>query len=390
MKITILVGGKFNAFMLARILENLGCLEKIITTYPKFKLRNEKIPASKIKPIILPSQVLKALFEIDLPVRIKEYEAGYFGFVSTLFLNNNSDAVYGFAGYSLEGAKKIKKRNGLFILDRACPHVEYQEQLSREDADKLQIKYASHTGEWIKRCLKEYQIADKIIVPSDFTLNSFVERGVPPDKLYKIPLIGKSKFLSSEEINKRKKQDNVFRVCAIGALFRKGTIYLLEAWNKLKLKNAELLLRGSEKELLKSPVIAKELKKSDNIRILPYFNDINDFYLLGDVFCFPSTDDGFGMALMEAMACRLPVITTGNAGASEYVKDGEQGFVVPVRNPEAIAQKIEYFYSNRKKAEECGEMAYSRVKKEFEENVYERAVANFLNKAQKDIISGNN
>ena len=127
MKITILVGGKFHAFMLARILENLGCLDKIITTYPKFKLRNEKISNSKIKPIILPSQVLKGLFEIDLPVRIKEYEASYFGFASTLFLNNNSDAVYGFAGYSLEGAKKIKKRKGLFILDRACPHVEHQE-----------------------------------------------------------------------------------------------------------------------------------------------------------------------------------------------------------------------------------------------------------------------
>jgi len=390
MKITILVGGKFHAFMLARILENLGCLDKIITTYPKFKLRNEKIPNSKIKPIILPSQVLKGLFEIDLPVRIKEYEASYFGFASTLFLNNNSDAVYGFAGYSLEGAKKIKKRKGLFILDRACPHVEHQEQLSREDAEKLQIKYASHTENWIKRCLEEYRIADKIIVPSDFTLNSFIKRGIPSNKLYKIPLIGKSKFLSSEEINKRKKQDNVFRVCAIGALFRKGTIYLLEAWNKLKLKNAELLLRGSEKELLKSPVIAKELKKSDNIKILPYFKDINDFYLLGDVFCFPSVDDGFGMALMEAMACKLSVITTKNAGASEYVKDEKHGFVVPIRNPEAIAQKIEYFYSNRKTMEEYGEKAYSRVKKEFEENVYEREIANFLNKVQKDIISGNN
>ena len=382
MKITVLVGGKFHAFMLGRILEKLGYLNRIITTYPKFKLKNGKIPNSKIRSVILPSQVLKSLFGTDLPVRIKEHEAGYFGLVSALLLGK-SDAVYGFAGYSLEGAKKIKKGNSLFVLDRACPHVECQEQLAREDGKKIQLKYDSHTKDWIKRCEEEYNLADKIVVPSDFTLKSFAERGVPADKLCKIPLMGKSRFLTSEEIDKRKKKDDVFRVCAMGSLFRKGTIYLLEAWNSLNLKNAELILRGSKEELSRSAVIKKEIEKLAGVKIVPYFDDINDFYLMGDIFCFPSTDDGFGMALMEAMACKLPVITTENTGASEYVKNGENGFVVPARNSEMIAQKIEEFYSDKNKVKACGEKAYSRVKREFEGNVYEKEITNFINKLRK-------
>jgi len=104
---------------------------------------------------------------------------------------------------------------------------------------------------------------------------------------------------------------------------------------------------------------------------------------MGDIFCFPSTDDGFGMALMEAMACKLPVITTENTGASEYVKNGENGFVVPARNSEMIAQKIEEFYSDKNKVKACGEKAYSRVKREFEGNVYEKEITNFINKLRK-------
>lgn len=59
MNISIIVHGRFQAFMLARILEEQGFLKNIITTIPKFKLRCEKIPSSKIKVIISFSQLLK-------------------------------------------------------------------------------------------------------------------------------------------------------------------------------------------------------------------------------------------------------------------------------------------------------------------------------------------
>lgn len=143
----------------------------------------------------------------------------------------------------------MKSLGKIFILDRACPHVKYQQKIIEEDAIKLELNTNNflHTKKWIDRCIKEYEICDKIVVPSNYSMNSFIDEGIKRNKLYKIPLIGKSTMLDLGEINKKTKKDNIFRVCAMGRLFRKGTIYLLEAWSNLRLKNAELLIRGSKK-----------------------------------------------------------------------------------------------------------------------------------------------
>lgn len=379
MRITICVGGRFQAFMLAQVLEQLGYLNRIITTVPKFLLKDEKINQQKIKVIIKPSQIINRLFGLDLPTRLKEIEAKYFSFVSS-FLLNNPNIVYGFAGDSLEIGEKIKKEGGMFILDRTCPHVCFQEQLVKEESERLQVKYRGHTHDWINRCLEEYDIADKIVVPSNYTFKSFIDNGIPKDKIVKIPLPGKIDILSPEEIDRKRSKDNTFRVTFLGGnLIRKGLLYLLKAWDNLRLKNAELILRTSEKEIRKSPVIAKYLDKLENVKILPrYFKDIRDFYLLGDVFCLPSIDDGFGMAAVEAMAMRLPVIVTKNVGASEYIKDGEHGFVVPIRSPEAIGEKIEEFYCRRPFAKECGNHAYSYVKENLNLDTYREKIRIFF------------
>src|SRR5208283_82834 len=67
--------------------------------------------------------------------------------------------------------------------------------------------------------------------------------------------------------------------------------------------------------------------------------DVVRVYQSADVFLFPTISDGFGLTQIEAMACGLPVITTPNAGS--VVRDGIDGFIVPIRNSEALAEKIE-------------------------------------------------
>ena len=56
-----------------------------------------------------------------------------------------------------------------------------------------------------------------------------------------------------------------------------------------------------------------------------------------DIFILPSLEDGFARTVAEALACGLPVITTPNTGASDLVLRGENGEVVPIRDPQAIA-----------------------------------------------------
>jgi glycosyltransferase involved in cell wall biosynthesis len=66
-----------------------------------------------------------------------------------------------------------------------------------------------------------------------------------------------------------------------------------------------------------------------------------------DVLVLPSIVEGRALVQQEAMACGLPLIVTKNAGGDDLIVDGETGFLVPVRSPEAIADKINWFAENR-------------------------------------------
>ena len=68
---------------------------------------------------------------------------------------------------------------------------------------------------------------------------------------------------------------------------------------------------------------------------------------LHDVLIFPTLFDGFGLVITEALSQGLPVITTLNSGAPECIRDGVEGFIVPIRNSQAIAERLQELASNR-------------------------------------------
>ena len=86
---------------------------------------------------------------------------------------------------------------------------------------------------------------------------------------------------------------------------------------------------------------------------------------------FASLTEGFGRVTLEAMASGIPVVTTENARG--IVEDGKTGFVVPIRDAEAIAEKIQYLYDHRDILKEMGKEARKAVenKKPFGKAVYE-------------------
>ena len=66
-----------------------------------------------------------------------------------------------------------------------------------------------------------------------------------------------------------------------------------------------------------------------------------------DVLVLPSLSEGFGLVVTEALACGLPVIVTPNVGASDLIKDGREGFVVPICSAEAIAERLNALNEDR-------------------------------------------
>ena len=148
-----------------------------------------------------------------------------------------------------------------------------------------------------------------------------------------------------------------FRVVYVGQLcLRKGIPYLLEAWSKLQLKQAELLLVGDLVDEMKA-ILQHHLGHSTTITVLPHTKNPVSTYQQASVCILPTLEDGFGLVVLEAMACGIPVIVTEHTGAKDCVRLNADGFVIPPYNADAIADSLLYCYHHRDQLKEMGRNA---------------------------------
>ena len=145
-----------------------------------------------------------------------------------------------------------------------------------------------------------------------------------------------------------------------GQPLRKGFLYLLQAWKQLQLPNARLLLR-TDAPLDRSPVLRELLRELPNVEIVRYVENMSDFYRRCDAFVFPTIDDGFGMALLEAMAHGLPAITTTHCGAAELFTPDKDLIVVPAQDAEQSGRPpCNVSIPLRRRVPACGRMPWIR------------------------------
>jgi glycosyltransferase involved in cell wall biosynthesis len=153
----------------------------------------------------------------------------------------------------------------------------------------------------------------------------------------------------------------VFRAIFSGALIeRKGIHHLLEAWHRLDLRDAELWLLGSVHDEAKP-----HLKKfwRDNIRVLGFKRDPENYLNQGSVYVFPSRLEGSAKTIYEAAASGLPMITTREAG--DVVRDGVEGIIVQPGDVDAIAAAIEHLYRHPEIVASMSAAAWQRVVENF-------------------------
>ncbi len=135
----------------------------------------------------------------------------------------------------------------------------------------------------------------------------------------------------------------------------KGLIYLLQAWSKLNYPESRLTLAGSGTDTLE-PFI-RQVAAQGVFVLLGRIPDVADFYNSISVYIQPSVTEGFGLEIPEAMSYGRPVITTEGTGGKDCIEEGKTGFIVPIRDPEAIAEKIDFFKKNPDKLREMGQSA---------------------------------
>jgi glycosyltransferase involved in cell wall biosynthesis len=202
----------------------------------------------------------------------------------------------------------------------------------------------------VEKELKEYEEADYITIPSSFVRRTFLEKGVPESKLIQVPY-----GVDLSAFKQVPKEDNIFRVMFAGGMtLRKGVHYLLQAFSELNLPNSELLLLGSYNEEIKS-FFEKYKGQFKWLGHIPQ-KELYKYYSQGSVFCLPSLEEGMAYVQVQAMVCGLPLICTTNTGGEDLIREGIDGFTVPIRDVEKLKEKIKFLYDN---PEICGQMGKS-------------------------------
>ncbi len=362
MRATLSVGGKFQAFALARQLFNKGFLWRLITSYPKFEVRKSGIPKNLVVSIII-KEVLERVWN-KLPIFVRNFYNPQF-FISELFdflaskKIKTGDIFVGWSSFSLHSLRVAKSKGMVGVIERGSSHIEYQRDILKEEYEKFGVKPVLPHPKIVEKELREYEEADYIAIPSSFVRRTFLERGISENKLIQVPYgVDLSLF---KQVPKR---DTTFRVIFGGGLsLRKGTHYLLRAFSELNLPNSELLLVGHV-----NPEIVKFLHKHEgHFKQMAYrpLSELHDLYSQGSVFCLPSLEEGMAMVQAQAMACGLPLICTPNTGGDDLIRDGQEGFVVPIRDTEKLKEKLLWFYKNPEQMVVMGQAAKERVSKGF-------------------------
>jgi len=139
----------------------------------------------------------------------------------------------------------------------------------------------------------------------------------------------------------------------------KGLRYLLEAWSMLNLTGCKLLMAGNGIEQM-APVWQATGGKGE-VQFLGYVKDVDELYNNISVYVQPSVTEGFGIEVLEAMAHGRPVIVSEGAGAADVVRHCTDGYVVPRRDPDAIADCIQILKNDPALAASMGAQARERA-----------------------------
>ena len=345
MRVNIVAGTRFHSGLVVNILSRKEYSVQIFSSSPSSKWSFLYPNHVSLRFVPLLSRIFSYATKINPPVWFKEISAVLFDFLAS-FLIKKPDVLHVWSSFGLFCMKKAKRNNAVIFVEKSCPHPLYQEKLLKEESKILGIKYQEPSKWFLDRTIMEFELADKVIVCSKYTLNSFIEYGFPREKLYNVAL--DSSFKPKNSLKKNNYRKELVVGIAGGNVVRKGFVYLLEAWKALDISNASLLLRTSRSELQKIPKLWSLIDGDTSIEIIDHVNDMEDFYEKCNLFVLPSIDEGFGMVVFEALACSLPVIISKNVGAVDFITDGKEGFIVDIRNAKQIKDKIEYLHKNRK------------------------------------------
>ena len=373
--------GRFHIFDQAAQLDKLGYLYKLIHSDPKFLSKKWGLPDSKVTSFLMVG-ILARLLRC-LPDKISKFYIPfvhiYFGKELAKFIPKDFSVFIGLSSFSIEAIDKCNAMGILTVVDHGSLHPEYERDLIADEEKILGLQPGRFIASeiLITRQKNEFINADYIFVLSEAAKKSLIRKGVPREKVFV-----NSCGVDLSSFYKKEGSDSPFRIIFCGSITpRKGLHYLLQAFQELKLPAAEVWIVGASNDL----EYIRYLKKNYTSVSIKYKGSFSQSQLVHvynecTVFVLPSIADGFGMVVSQAQACGLPVITTENVGAADIIKEGVNGFVIPIRDVEALKNRIKLLYDDRKFLIKMSDAALTYSQNDFAWDKYGKRLARFLDK----------
>jgi glycosyltransferase involved in cell wall biosynthesis len=371
-------GTKFHSDYMASQLAKHGLLNKVITAHPKNRYLNrvslKKESIKFLPPLFAVSYLLNKLgLNNSRVTRFVNYTLPvWYDKIASLFIGSSTISItWAWAG--LATIRKIKAKGGIAIVEECGSCNLTQNKILDSEYYSLGLTFNQKTPNFIiERELKEVSLADYVLCPSRHVAASFVDAGIPKEKCIIIPYGANLTLFKPTLLEKQE-----FLILFVGTIgVRKGLIYLFKALESLNRQHSlKCILIGSVEEKFEQimdqySTLFKHIPRVPHHQLVKYYNQAS-------VFVLPSLDEGMAYVQLEAMACGLPVICTPNSGGDSVINDGTNGFIVPIRDDVAIAEKIKYLYLHPSQCQRMGRNAAEKAR-EFSWDNYGDKLATFI------------
>jgi glycosyltransferase involved in cell wall biosynthesis len=367
MKIAIAVHGRFHGFDLARELSRRHDVT-VFTNYPKWATARFGLSHAQVRSFWMHGVASRAAgwlhenFSIPYP---EAFLHRLFGrWAASRISKEKWNVVHAFSGVSEEILLATGDRASLRMMVRGSAHIRTQARLLEEEELRTRTRMDRPSRWIIAREEREYALADRILVLSRFARDSFVAEGVSPERLALLPLGARlDHFRPAHEIVEarcaRILSGERLRILFVGALsFQKGMLDMAAVLRSPGNERFQFRFVGPVSRETRSLVTS--LRPSAEFVPKQPQHELPASYAWGDLFVFPTIQDGFAVVLAQAAAAALPILTTANCCGPDLIREGQTGWVFPIRSPQAIIERLHWCDSHREELAEIVRRVYHR------------------------------
>lgn len=255
----------------------------------------------------------------------------------------NATHVYAFSGAALEILEASRAAGIYTVLEQPSAAHLIQERIMAEEFRRFpdweeHETYEAESLAYAERERQEWNLADKIVVPSRFVSETLHQAGAPVERCVQVPYGVDGTF---HAIPRARRNGPLRVLCVGGVRLQKGPQYILEA--------ARLLGPQFDFRLVGWISISAAARRQFDHRFqwtgVVSRSEIMSHFQWADVFLLPSLCEGQALVLLEALASGLPIVATPNSGLP--IHNEIDGFSVPIRDGAAIAERLDRLASDR-------------------------------------------